>query len=428
MFTQASFGSAVLKSNFLVKNTTRKYQDGYRLALKSKSRKIEANKTEEEKFSNHVEECLLKKKRSLLRHTERIHPKFKPAVSPNDKFLGKTNLPTYGSLKNYAKEAERERKLQQENGVYWQTMDKIWQQEKNKTEFKNIGDEIPKDSIDSKKLQKILFENRKTLEESSRKKTLKLDEIGLTDEWESTAQGIKSIHQIVHHYGIFKDLFNSKHFFPTIPMEIGYQDEEDFINPVFYGNDLSPSDTMAAPHVKYESSNDQMWSLVLVNLDGNLEDSRRQYLHWMVCNIKGNDVSSGELMADYLMPLPMRGTGYHRMVFMLFRQKHYLGLDAMKRESDDLRARSFSTKSFYTRYRKFLTPTSIKFFQTIWDDKVQDKYHDLGMAEPVYQYQVPEKHMHTLRRYPLPGHKRTLLWLSRFMPNEPIFPGGGHDM
>ena len=43
--------------------------------------------------------CLIQKARSPLIGFERIHPKSKQKVMPNDKFLGKENLPVYGGLK-----------------------------------------------------------------------------------------------------------------------------------------------------------------------------------------------------------------------------------------------------------------------------------------------------------------------------------------
>ena len=43
--------------------------------------------------------CLIQKARSPLIGFERIHPNSKQKVMPNDKFLGKENLPVYGGLK-----------------------------------------------------------------------------------------------------------------------------------------------------------------------------------------------------------------------------------------------------------------------------------------------------------------------------------------
>ena len=74
--------------------------------------------------------------------------------------------------------------------------------------------------------------------------SVKFDEILLNDEWETQADGIMSIFRVAQHYGVYKDLFGSKYFYPVIPIEISYicDDKTDEVNLVFYGNDLSPSE------------------------------------------------------------------------------------------------------------------------------------------------------------------------------------------
>ena len=37
-------------------------------------------------------------------------------------------------------------------------------------------------------------------------------------------------------------------------------------------------------------------------------------------NIRGSDVSSGDVVVPYLPPVPPRGVGYQRMVFVLYKQ------------------------------------------------------------------------------------------------------------
>lgn len=41
-------------------------------------------------------------------------------------------------------------------------------------------------------------------------------------------------------------------------------------------------------------------------------------------NIPGDRIDQGELLCDYIQPLPLKGTGYHRMVFVLFKQEKRL--------------------------------------------------------------------------------------------------------
>ena len=48
--------------------------------------------------------------------------------------------------------------------------------------------------------------------------------------------------------------------------------------------------------------------------------------------MKGGDVSSGEVIMDYLQPIPTRGTGLHRMVFLLFKQNKKIDFSEEKKQ------------------------------------------------------------------------------------------------
>lgn len=49
-------------------------------------------------------------------------------------------------------------------------------------------------------------------------------------------------------------------------------------------------------------------------------------------NIKGGDIKSGETIIDYMQPIPARGTGMHRMVFILFKQNQEIDFTQEKRQ------------------------------------------------------------------------------------------------
>ena len=59
-------------------------------------------------------------------------------------------------------------------------------------------------------------------------------------------------------------------------------------------------------------------------------NSDRYYLHWLVVNISGGDLSSGRQIVQYQKPTPPPGTGKHEYKFLLFSQPCGLtqGLDA----------------------------------------------------------------------------------------------------
>lgn len=44
------------------------------------------------------------------------------------------------------------------------------------------------------------------------------------------------------------------------------------------------------------------------------------YLHWLVVNISGGDLSSGDVLVPYQGPTPPAGTGKHEYIFELYQQ------------------------------------------------------------------------------------------------------------
>lgn len=56
--------------------------------------------------------------------------------------------------------------------------------------------------------------------------------------------GQKRIHTVADHYGIYRDLFGEAYFYPQFKLGVGYNvaGEEDMVNPVLYGNLLTPTE------------------------------------------------------------------------------------------------------------------------------------------------------------------------------------------
>jgi len=50
-------------------------------------------------------------------------------------------------------------------------------------------------------------------------------------------------------------------------------------------------------------------------------------------NIQGNDCSTGEVLAKYMQPIPPKGTGYHRHVFVLFQQSQKIDYKKLLRSA-----------------------------------------------------------------------------------------------
>lgn len=103
----------------------------------------------------------------------------------------------------------------------------------------------------------------------------------------------------------------------------------------------------------------------------------------MVClffrgNIPGNFVEKGETIVEYLQPFPPKGTGYHRHVFVLYKQDKKLDFSSLKKSGAclNLEDRTFSTADFYRERQDEITPGGLVFFQADWDSTLTEFYHN----------------------------------------------------
>uniref|UniRef100_A0A0K0DFG9 Large ribosomal subunit protein mL38 n=1 Tax=Angiostrongylus cantonensis TaxID=6313 RepID=A0A0K0DFG9_ANGCA len=221
-------------------------------------------------------------------------------------------------------------------------------------------------------------EDRQVLERKSRKMELRVD-------YESTTFSSTSV---VRHYGVFEHLFGKGVFFENVQnLDVFFGD-----NGVFFGNTLSASLTSSKPQVRIESVKAGEYNtLIMLNLDGNPYEKEGEIVHWMVANISdGESIENGDEVVPYLQPLPFYGTGYHRVVFVLFRHEiQWSGL-LLCCCSDSLDGRVFLMSHFYKENEDTITPSFISFFQTSYDISVKNQLHGMGLKSPLYEYKYNE--------------------------------------
>lgn len=211
-----------------------------------------------------------------------------------------------------------------------------------------------------------------------------------------TTSAPKDIRIIATHHGIYKDLFDNAYFYPWLPMDVLFDYNDEYVTPVYHGNHLKPSEANSAPHVHYNAKPGSLWTLVLVNLDCHFEDPDFQYLHWFVTNIPESEVNKGTVICDYLQPFPANGTGYHRYVFVLFKQNTKLDFSALQKKipCTSLKERTFKMVEFCRANQDFMTPAGLSFFQSDWDESVTDVFHNIiDMEEPSFEYDLEKKPM-----------------------------------
>nr|XP_037283517.1 39S ribosomal protein L38, mitochondrial-like [Rhipicephalus microplus] len=271
----------------------------------------------------------------------------------------------------------------------------------------NIGFKFTPPSISRqewKKQKKLLQENKNNYElaEKSRAGTLKIQYDEARQEWKKT-HAPKHVKEIADHYGVFRDLYEFGFFHPVIPLDILYEQNAEYFSPVYYGNIILPSEAVKAPRVHFDSEPDMLWTLVLTSLDSHLQENDKEYLHWFIGNIKGSQVTAGDVLCDYLQPFLPRGAGYHRFVFVLYKQEKLIDYSKWKwpAESTSLKERTFKTYDFYKEFESMLTPAGLAFFQCTWEDSLVDFFHHiLQMRVPTFEYIHPPEYVPKQVLYP----------------------------
>ncbi|XP_035260903.1 39S ribosomal protein L38, mitochondrial [Anguilla anguilla] len=323
------------------------------------------------------------------------------------------SLEKYRSYRRYLKTAEEAEK----KTVWWRTYRQYLKEEKGDNDLELVDIGLPHcrpSRIRQVKERKRLMKQNQSnseLEKTMRHQTFRIPLERVKAEWERTC-GPYHLHRLANHYGVYRDLFPGAHFTPKVMLRITYGEEASA--QVHYGNHVNPAQAVAAPHVSFEAEEDSLWTLLLTSPDEHLLDSEGEYVHWLVGNIPGNAVESGEEVCHYFPPFPAKGTGFHRFVFLLFKQDAPVDFEHDCRPSPchSLKQRTFKTVEFYRRHQDVITPAGLAFFQSQWDDTVTNTFHTLlNMKEPVFEFEWPPVYHPPQKKYP---HGQPLRYLDRY--------------
>ncbi|KAH8359195.1 hypothetical protein KR093_005122 [Drosophila rubida] len=154
---------------------------------------------------------------------------------------------------------------------------------------------------------------------------------------------------------------------------------QDFLNVTYIGNipadrgvQLQPMQVRDMPDLKWIANKDNYYTLLMVDPDvpSRKVPKFKEYLHWLVVNIPGNQLNLGDVRAAYVGALPLKDTGLHRYVLLLYKQPDFTKFDVEKvpQQNDEGRIK-FSTKQFAEKY-KLGIPLAGNFFTSIWSTDV----------------------------------------------------------
>jgi len=148
------------------------------------------------------------------------------------------------------------------------------------------------------------------------------------------------------------------------------------------GNILTPTQVQNPPkNVSWEADPDSLYTLVKTDPDApsRSDPKWREWHHWLVVNIPGNDISKGETISAYIGAGPPRDTGLHRYVYLVYKQQGKI-IDPehgrLPNTSGDNRGQ-WKVKKFAQKHQ-LGDPVAGNFFQAEWDDYVPKLYKQLG--------------------------------------------------
>ncbi|XP_035673757.1 protein D2-like isoform X2 [Branchiostoma floridae] len=145
---------------------------------------------------------------------------------------------------------------------------------------------------------------------------------------------------------------------------------------VDFGNELTPTQVKSPPQVTWAAEEGYLYTLIMTDPDApNRSNPKfREWHHWLIVNIPGNDLGRGEVLTDYIGAAPPKESGLHRYVFLVYQQRGKLTCNESRLPNDSTANRGkFKTKVFATKY-KLGNPVAGNFFQAQWDDWVPQLY------------------------------------------------------
>lgn len=139
--------------------------------------------------------------------------------------------------------------------------------------------------------------------------------------------------------------------------------------------------------------------------------SNREIINWLVVNIPGIKLSKGQTLANYRGPTPLKGTGLHRNVFLVYKQLGIISgitLNDTSVTSHQMRI-PFNTKVFAKTYR-LGQPIAANFYVSQFDEYV-------ALLRKQIQNKINDKPKSGLS----PRRAKLLDWAPR-KPKTPKFP------
>ncbi|XP_054165816.1 protein D2-like [Oppia nitens] len=139
------------------------------------------------------------------------------------------------------------------------------------------------------------------------------------------------------------------------------------------GNIVIPHRVREQPTITWNASDDSLYTLGMMDMDVYSRKFHifRQELHWIVMNIPGTNVSAGDLVREFLPSLPIFGGGYHRYLFVIYKQAGRV--KAPELDSCIISSFAFDWSEFVSKYQ-LGDPIAANFYYAKWEQVYNDSW------------------------------------------------------
>lgn len=140
---------------------------------------------------------------------------------------------------------------------------------------------------------------------------------------------------------------------------------------VEFGAELTPTEVKNEPTLDWSADPNKYYCLIMYDPDAPCRDNPiyADVKHWIVVNILGSDVRSGDVIIQYKGSGAPKGTGLHRYIFVIFEQCEKMILDEEDKRTETRLNWSFAN---FRKKHKFETVFAGNYFQAQWDPYVDE--------------------------------------------------------
>ncbi|KAJ8711434.1 hypothetical protein PYW07_008676 [Mythimna separata] len=146
------------------------------------------------------------------------------------------------------------------------------------------------------------------------------------------------------------------------------------------GDILTPTEVKDIPLVTWDNFPDKFYTVVKTDPDApsRQKPTYREWLHWMVVNVPGDDIAAGDTIAEYVGAGPSRDTGLHRYVLLVYEQPDRMRFNETRLSNRSMANRTLFSVSKFAKKYNLGDPIAGNFYRAAYDDYVPKLYRQLS--------------------------------------------------